>query len=69
MRLATYDCEVFAYDFLVTIKDKATGTYTCIWNDNEAVKACIGDDVIFFGFNDAISTSAKKHSEKIRSPS
>ena len=51
MRLATYDCEVFAYDFLVTIKDKATGTYTCIWNDNEAVKACIGDDVIFFGFN------------------
>lgn len=51
MRLVTYDCEVFAYDFLVTFKDKETGKYTCIWNDNEAVKACINEDTIYVGFN------------------
>jgi len=46
-----YDCEVFAYDFLVTIKDRETGHRTRIWNDNEAVKACIDDDSVFIGFN------------------
>lgn len=51
MRLITYDCEVFAYDFLVTFKDKETGKYTCIWNDNEAVKACLNEDSIYVGFN------------------
>lgn len=51
MRLVTYDCEVFAYDFLVTFKDKETGKYTCIWNDNEAVKACLNEDTIYVGFN------------------
>ena len=39
MRLFTYDCEVFAYDYLVTIKDRETGHKTRIWNDNEAVRA------------------------------
>ena len=51
MRFATYDCEVFAYDFLVVFKDKETGTYTCIWNDNEAIAACMNDDTIYVGFN------------------
>ena len=51
MRLITYDCEVFAYDWLVTLKDKETGVYTCIWNDNEALKMALSDDCIYVGFN------------------
>lgn len=51
MRLITYDCEVFAYDWLVTLKDKETGIYTCIWNDNEALKMALSDDCIYVGFN------------------
>ena len=51
IRLRVYDCEVFAYDFLVTIKDRDTGSFTRIWNDNEAVKACIDEDDVFIGFN------------------
>lgn len=51
MRFATYDIEVFAYDFLVVFKDKETGTYTCIWNDNEAIAACVSDETIYVGFN------------------
>ena len=51
MSLIVYDCEVFAYDYLVTLKDKETGTKTRIWNDNEAVKACISEDNLYVGFN------------------
>lgn len=51
MRIVTYDCEVFAHDWLVTFKDKETGQFTCIWNDNEALKACINEDSIYIGFN------------------
>lgn len=51
MRLITYDCEVFAYDWLVVLKDKETGTYTCIWNDNEALRMALSDDCIYVGFN------------------
>ena len=51
MRIITYDCEVFRYDWLVTFKDKETGKYTCIWNDPEAVKACISEEAIYIGFN------------------
>lgn len=51
MRLITYDCEVFAYDWLVILKDKETGIYTCIWNDNEALKMALSDDCIYVGFN------------------
>ena len=50
MRLIVYDCEVFAHDWLVTLKDKETGLKTRIWNDNDALNACINDD-IFVGFN------------------
>ena len=42
---------MFAYDFLVTIKDRETGHKTRIWNDNEAVRACIEDENVFIGFN------------------
>lgn len=51
MRLISYDCEVFSYDWLVTLKDKETGIYTCIWNDNEALKMALSDDCIYVGFN------------------
>lgn len=51
IKLFTYDCEVFAYDYLVTIKDRETGHKTRIWNDNEAVRACIDDENVFIGFN------------------
>lgn len=51
MKIITYDCEVFAYDWLVVLKDKETGLYTCIWNDNEALRMALSDDCIYVGFN------------------
>lgn len=51
MRIVTYDCEVFAHEWLVTFKDKETGRYTRIWNDNDALCECISDDCIYIGFN------------------
>lgn len=51
MRLITYDCEVFAYDWLVVFKDKETGQRTRIWNDNEALKMALSEDGIYVGFN------------------
>lgn len=51
MRLITYDFEVFAYDWLVVLKDKETGQYTVIHNDNEALKMVLDDDCIYVGFN------------------
>lgn len=50
MRLIIYDCEVFAYDWIVVFKDKDTGAYTVIHNDNEALKMALSDD-IYIGFN------------------
>lgn len=51
MRIVSYDCEVFAHDWLVTLKDKETGQYTCIWNDNEALRMALNDSCIYVGFN------------------
>lgn len=51
MRIVTYDCEVFEWNWLVTFKDKESGIYTCIWDDSEALKACLDDDTIYIGFN------------------
>ena len=51
MRLISYDCEVFAYDWLVVFKDKETGQRTRIWNDNEALKMALSEDGIYVGFN------------------
>ncbi|MDL2301829.1 ERF family protein [Lachnospiraceae bacterium OttesenSCG-928-D06] len=51
MRLITYDFEVFAYDWLVVLKDKETGQHTVIHNDNEALKMVLDEDCIYVGFN------------------
>lgn len=51
MRLITYDCEVFAHDWLVVFKDAETGQCIVIHNDNEALRECISDDCIYVGFN------------------
>lgn len=34
-----FDCEVFAHDWLFVFKEIATGEYTVIHNDNDAVVA------------------------------
>lgn len=49
--LIVYDCEVLAYDWLVVFKDRSTGQYTVIHNDNAAVKELINEDSIYCGFN------------------
>lgn len=51
MRLVSYDFEVFAYDWLVVLKDKETGIRTRIHNDSEALKMAISEDTIYVGFN------------------
>ena len=51
LKLITYDCEVYAHDWIVVFKDKETGQYTVIHNDNEALRECISDDCIYVGFN------------------
>lgn len=51
MRLITYDCEVFAHDWLVVFKDTETGKYTAIWNDNDALKMALSEDCVYIGFN------------------
>lgn len=51
MRLITYDTEVFKHNWIVVFKDKETGAYTVIHNDNEALRDCISDDNIYIGFN------------------
>ena len=51
MRLVTYDCEVFAHDWLVVFKDYESKHFTVIHNDNSMLKACISDDNVYCGFN------------------
>ena len=51
MRLVTYDCEVFAYDWIVVFKDYESKHFTVIHNDNQALLACIDDDNVYCGFN------------------
>lgn len=51
MRIITYDVECFKYDWVVVFKDKESGTYTAIHNDNEALKMSLSDDAIYVGFN------------------
>ena len=51
MRLVTYDCEVFAHDWVVIFKDYETKHFTVIHNDNAALQACINDDTVYCGFN------------------
>jgi hypothetical protein len=35
----------------VALKDKESGIFTCIWNDNEALKMALSDDCVYIGFN------------------
>ena len=51
MRWFTYDCEVYAHDFIVVFKDKETQTYFVFHNDNAGVKEFIHDEAIYCGFN------------------
>lgn len=51
MRLVTYDCEVFAYDWVVIFKDYETKHFTVIHNDNAALLACIDEETVYCGFN------------------
>ena len=51
MRIITYDFEVFAYDWLVVLKDKETGIRTRIHNDSDALNMAISEDCIYVGFN------------------
>lgn len=51
MNIITYDCEVFAYDWVVVFKERATGRYTVIHNDNYNLIAYINENNAYFGFN------------------
>ena len=49
--LIIYDCEVFKHDWVVVFKDRKTGAYTVIHNDNEALKMAISNENLYIGFN------------------
>ena len=51
MRLYVYDCEVFAYDWLVIFKDYENKVFTVIHNDEEALKEFIDSECVYCGFN------------------
>ena len=46
-----FDCEVFAHDWLFVFKEIATGEYTIIHNDNDAVVAFMERNPFLRGFN------------------
>ena len=46
-----FDCEVFAHDWLFVSKEVATGRYTVIHNDNDAVLAFMEQEPYLGGFN------------------
>lgn len=49
--LFIFDCEVFAFDWLFSAKNKITGERLRIWNDNDAVKEFINQNPLLAGFN------------------
>ena len=49
--LYIFDCEVFAHDWLFVFKEVATGQYTVIHNDNDAVLAFMEREPFLGGFN------------------
>lgn len=51
MNLYIFDCEVFKHDWLFVFKEVATGEFTIIHNDNDAVKAFMTPDKLLAGFN------------------
>lgn len=46
-----FDCEVFAHDWLFVFKEVATGRYTIIHNDNDAMLAFMEQEPYLGGFN------------------
>ena len=46
-----FDCEVFAHDWLFVFKEIATGEYTVVHNDNDAVVAFMERNPFLGGFN------------------
>ena len=52
LELLVYDCEVFAHDWLVVMKDQS-GNYMSFWNDpaNLCGYMDIHDDAVYVGFN------------------
>ena len=51
IKLFVYDCEVFAYDWLVIFKDYENKVFTVIHNDEEALKEFIDRECVYCGFN------------------
>lgn len=53
MKLYTFDTEVFVQDWLLVAKERETGEYTIIANDNQEAAQFFDDnaDALFFGFN------------------
>ena len=51
MATVIYDFEVFKHDWVVVFKDKKTGSYTVIHNNNEALKMAISNENLYIGFN------------------
>ncbi len=51
MRWFSYDCEVFAHDYIVVCKELGTDTYHVVHNDPTAIKEIFSEDAIYCGFN------------------
>ena len=51
IKLFVYDCECFAYDWLVIFKDYENKVFTVIHNDEEALKEFIDSECVYCGFN------------------
>ena len=51
LELFIFDCEVFAYDWLFVFKNKATGEYTVIHNDNDTIWQFLREQPLLCGFN------------------
>ena len=49
--LYIFDCEVFQEDWLFVFKNKATGEYTVIHNDNDAIWQFLREQPLLCGFN------------------
>lgn len=50
VKFLTYDCEVFAHDWIVVFKDYESKRFTVIHNDNAALLTCIDEGAIYCGF-------------------